>query len=259
MIVAIACGCVLAAVAQSRVGRVWQKYEPEMQDPVDDPPDARRKGEFTTGRLRYRSPMDGRFYSRWGIDANKGDRLFINLTSRLTRVDASPIESIVDIGSDEIFNYPWMVAISAGDWQLTPEESARLKEYFARGGFLLVDDFHNEREWARFMYGLREADPSLQAEELADYDPAFHTVYDLTHRFRVPGANVVNGSQIERGGVVPHWRAIRDAKGRMIIALNFNQDMGDGWEFADDPQYPEKYSSMAIRLGIDYLVYAMTH
>ena len=70
----------------------------------------------------------------------------------------------------------------------------------------------------------------------------------LAERVRVPGANVVHGSGIERGGVVPHWRAIRDAKGRMKVAISFNQDLGDGWEFADEPYYPERFSTEAIRV-----------
>jgi hypothetical protein len=84
-------------------------------------------------------------------------------------------------------------------------------------------------------------------------------VFDMKNRIRVPGANVVHGSGIERGGTVPHWRAILDSRGRIMIAISFNMDIGDGWEFADDPHYPEKYSSEAIRLGINYAVYSMTH
>ena len=123
----------------------------------------------------------------------------------------------------------------------------------------MVDDFHNEREWAIFMAGMHQIDLSAQAEELAAEDPAFHVVFDLAERIRVPGANVVHGSGIERGGTVPHWRAIRDSKGRMMVAISFNQDMGDGWEFADDPNCPERFSSQAIRLGVNYAAYAMTH
>ena len=72
-------GFVVLATAQFRE-RVWARYEHEMQDPIEDPPDATRKGGFTVGRLRYRSPLDNRRFggdARWGIDANKGDRLFI--------------------------------------------------------------------------------------------------------------------------------------------------------------------------------------
>ncbi|MGC4048797.1 MAG: DUF4159 domain-containing protein [Paludibaculum sp.] len=249
----------LLAFAQMR-DRVWARYEHEMQDPVDDPPDALHKAEFALGRLRYRSPMDrGRRYYRWGIDVNKGDRIFVSLLKRLTRVDIQPIETIVDVSSDEIFNLPWIFAGSVGDWRLSPSEADRLRKYFDRGGFLMVDDFHNEREWANFMEGIHQIDPSAQAEELEDGDPAFRTVFDLKQRVRVPGANVVHGDGIERGGIEPHWRAIRDGHGRMMIAICFNMDVGDGWEFADDPDYPERFSSEAIRLGVNYVVYSMTH
>src|SRR5215470_10460853 len=111
--------CCVVGLAQHREN-VWLRYEHEMQDPVDDPPDPLRRGEFSLGRLRYRSPRDGRWgrYFRWGIDANKGDRLFIGILARLTRIDAAPIETIVDVGSDEMYDHPWLIAISVGDWML---------------------------------------------------------------------------------------------------------------------------------------------
>jgi hypothetical protein len=241
--------------------RVWERYEAEMQDPVDDPPDAGRKAEFALGRLRYRSALDFRSgrYARWGIDANKGDRIFIRLLSRLTRIDAEPIETIVDIDSDAIFDHPWLLAISVGDWQLSPSQAARLRKYFDRGGFLMVDDFHNDTEWEVFMEGMRQIYPDAQVMELDASHPAFHVLYDFKQLVRVPGANVVHGSGIERGGVVPHWRAVVDSKGRIIVAICFNMDIGDGWEFADDPEYPAQFSTEAIRLGVSYAIYAMTH
>jgi len=241
--------------------RVWQRYEGEMQDPVDDPPDARRKGELALGRLRYYSPLDrgGGRYARWGIDANKGDRLFISLMSRLTRLDAGPIETIVELDSEEIFEHPFSIAISVGDWELSRAQAARLRRYFDQGGFLMVDDFHNEREWARFMVGMHQIYPEAQAEELQASDPIYHTLFDTKKLTRVPGQNVVHGSQIERGGEVPHWRAIRDPKGHIVVAICFNMDIGDGWEFADDPDYPEMYSQEAIRTGLSYAIYALTH
>jgi len=203
--------------------RVWERYEAEMQDPVEDPPDARRKGEFTIGRLRYRSPMDRRGfggYARWGIDANKGDRLFVGILQRLTRIDVSPIENIIDVDSDDMFNTPFLFAVSVGDWQLSASQAQRLGEYLRRGGFLMVDDFHNDREWAIFMEGIRQMGLAGQVHELADSSAAFHVVFDLDERVRVPGANVVHGSGIERGGIEPHWRGIMDTNGRMLVAIN---------------------------------------
>ena len=231
-----------------------------MQDPVEDPPDALRKGEFALGRLRYRSPLDRGFgYSRWGIDANKGDRIFIGLLQRLTRIDVQPIETIIDASDDAMFNHPWLVGISVGDWRLAPSEAARMRDYFDRGGFLFVDDFHNEREWANFMTGIHLMYPAAEAVELQDDDAPFHVLYDMKNRIRVPGANVVHAGGIERGGFTPHWRGLFDPKRRMFVAISFNQDVGDGWEFADDPDYPERFSSEAIHVGINYATYAMTH
>src|SRR5688572_1955914 len=186
LVLGLWCGLAAYGFAQVR-GRIWAQYEAEMQDPMPDPPDAGRKGEFALGRLRYRSPLDRGFsYSRWGIDANKGDRLFIALLRRLTRVDVEPIETIIDIDSDEIFDLPWILAISAGDWRLSSAQAARLRKYFDRGGFLMVDDFHNEQEWAIFMTGMRQIYPDAKVVEMEDAHPAFHVVYDMKDRVRVP-------------------------------------------------------------------------
>lgn len=250
---------VLASAQQFRSGNRWARYEHEMQDPVDDPPGSDEKSEFAFGRLRYRSPRDGQWYARWGIDCNKSDRQFVMGLKRLTRVHARPIEEIVDIDSDEIFEWPWMFAVSPGDWVLSDAHALRLRKYFERGGFMMTDDFHGEREWQSFMVGIRKIFGNPEVVELEPGHPAFHVVYDLTKRLQIPGANVVNGPGYERGGVVPHWRGVLDEKGRMVIAVCFNMDVGDAWEFADDPAYPERFASEAYRLGINYVLYAMTH
>lgn len=256
--------CLLAAAVMfcappgSR-GNRWARYEHEMQDPVNDPPDANDRREFAFGRLRYRSPLDGGFYARWGIDCNKSDRQFLIGLNRLTRVRAQSIEEIVDIESDDIFDQPWMFGVSIGDWVLTDSHAQRLRKYFERGGFMMTDDFHNDREWELFMTGVRKIFPDAQWIEIPNDHPIFHMIYNLEDRVQIPGQNVVHGPGYERGGVVPHWRGVLDSKGRIMIAACHNMDVGDAWEFADDPDYPERFSSQAYRLGINYVLYAMTH
>jgi hypothetical protein len=239
----------------------WARYEPEMQDPVDDPPDADVKAEFAFGRLRYRDRYDrfGFRRARWGTDSNKSERLFITALRRLSRINAQSIEEIVDVDSDEIYNWPFMYAVAVGDWVLSRSQAERLRNFFERGGFLMVDDFHNEQEWGDFMAGIKMMFPNPQVVELADDDPIFHTVYDLTKRFQISGFQVIRGQPYERGGIVPHWRAILDDRGRVIVAACHNMDVGDAWEWADYPPYPEKYSSLAFRLGVNYVTYSMTH
>jgi len=185
--------------------RKWAKYEYEMQDPVEDPPDTYVPGEFVLGRLRYRSDRDGRrgSYARWGIDANKGDRLFLDTLRRLTRIHTQSTEDIIDVDSDDMFNVPFLFAISPGDWEISMPQAERLRKYFDRGGFLMVDDFHGEREWAQFMTGVYRIYPDAKVIDLGDKEPIFHVIYDLTHRINVPGANVVHGPGYERDGVTP--------------------------------------------------------
>jgi hypothetical protein len=238
--------------------RRWSQYEREMQDPVDDPPDAWEKTEFAFGRLRYRSSRNG-WYQRWGIDCNKSDRIFMNALRRLTRIHARSVEHIVDVESDEIFDWPWMYAVSVSDWKLTDAQAARLRQYFDRGGFLMVDDFHGPSEWMRFAEGLRKIYPNPDVVELPSDHPIFHTVYSMSKRIQIPGANVVHGPGYERDGVEPHWMGVLDEKRRVVIAICFNHDVGDAWEFADSTEYPEHIASEAFRLGVNYVMYAMTH
>lgn len=254
----ILAGMLAGAQSGSR-GRRWAQYEHEMQNPAEDPPDAWEEGEFAFARLRYRSWRGGwRGGARWGIDANKSDRQFIVALRRLSRVNARSVEEIVDVDSDAIFKWPWLYAVGIGDWQLNDSQARRLREYFARGGFFAVDDFHNDREWLSFMEGLNQALPGNVVEELDVRDPIFHIVYDIKELTPIPGLNVVD-TLWERGGVGQHYRAVFDAKRRPQVGIWFNMDLGDAWEWADIPEYPEKYASQAFRVGVNYVVYSMTH
>jgi len=102
--------------------------------------------------------------------------------------------------------------------------------------------------------------PDRRVVDIPHDDPIFHVVYHLDDRFQVPGEQYVStGRTYEKDGFDPHWRAIRDDQGRVMVAICYNMHLGDAWEWADDPRYPEKFASMAFRVGIDYIMYSMTH
>jgi hypothetical protein len=238
----------------------WAQYEREMQDPVDDPPDAEVPAEWSFARLRYPSARFG----RWGIDANRGDRLFIIAVKRLSSINARSIEQIVDMDSDDMYDWPFLYAVTANDWDLNEKQAERLGKYFERGGFLVTDDLHGEQEWADFMFGINQAMPQAIDEELPDDDPIFHLTYDISDRSMIPGYNIVDrGSPYERGNgrtqSPASWRGVRDQKGRIVASGWLNQDLGDAWEFADASEYPEDYSNRAFRFGVNYILYSMTH
>jgi hypothetical protein len=233
-----------------------------------------QKAEFSWSRLRFTTRMGsgggyggyggfGRGGGSWSRDYPKADRQFLVALNRLTRVQGRNTEQVVDLDSDEIFNYPWIYGVVVQDWTFTDDEAKRLREYLLKGGFLMVDDFHGTADWQDFMDGMRLVLPDAQkwpVEDLTDKDEIFHVLYDMDDRFQVPGEQYIrSGRTYEKDGYVAKWRGIRDKDGRVMVAICHNMHLGDAWEWADDPEYPEQFASMAFRVGLNYVVYGMTH
>ena len=210
------------------------------------------------------------------MDYPRSDRHLLQGVRRLTRIDTRSVEQVVDLdGTGDVYNWPTMYAVEVGHWLLPQDQANQLREYLLRGGFLMVDDFHGSEpypdyatreplnEWETFVNSMSRVFPERQIEDIPDNDPIFHTLYDLDERFQVPGyANwMENHITYEKGptGRQPHWRCIRDDKGRIIVAICHNMDLGDGWENSDDPKYEEKWASLAYRVGMNYFVYDLTH
>jgi Domain of unknown function (DUF4159) len=235
-------------------------YEREMQNPALDPPDAYQEAEFAFARLRYRSVQSGRWRGSWGTDSNKAERQFVQGVRRLTRLHTRSVEEIIDIDSDEIFKWPWIYAVEVGHWELSDSQAKRLRDYLDRGGFLMVDDFHGSYEWSVFLAGLHKIFPDRTIVQLDNEEEIFHVLYDLSERIQVPGLQYVrSGRTYEKDGTEPRWLAINDDQGRVQVAICHNMDLGDAWEWADDPRYPERFASLAYRIGINYIIYPMTH
>jgi len=261
---------VAIAIAASSVG-VWAFQRiADFGFGNDDSP-SNVKAEFYWSRLAYSSNMAnfggyggygggyGRFQS-WSRDYPKADRQFLIAMHRLTRIDGRSTEQVVSLDNDDIFNYPWIYAVQVQTWSFTDDEAKRLREYLMKGGFLMVDDFHGTDDWANFMTGMRQVLPDRPVEELQSNDEIFHTLYDIDDKMQIPGEQYTRtGRTYEKDGYQPKWRAIRDDKGRIIVAICHNMHLGDAWEWADDPAYPEVFASMAFRVGLDYIIYGMTH
>jgi hypothetical protein len=169
-------------------------------------------------------------------------------------------EQPVNLEEGDQYDWPWLYAVEVGHWNLTDEMAKSMREYLLRGGFFMCDDFHGTEEWDVFINSMSRVFPDRPIVEIENADQIFHTIYDLDSRFQVPGEQYVrSGVTYEFGGTVPHWRGIYDDKGRVMVAICFDMDLGDSWEHADNPQYPAKFSDMGIRIGVNYVTYAMTH
>ncbi len=226
------------------------------------PPDYNAPSEWVFARFMYRA-VNGRYGrgSNWTIDYPRSDRHLSAAVRRLTRIDArSAEEPVAAEDGDDIYNWPWLYAVEVGHWDLTDLQAAKLRDFLDRGGFFMCDDFHGTWEWDTFAASMKKVFPDRAIVEIPNDDPIFHTVYDLDQRYQVPGEQFVHsGRTFEKDGYQPRWRGIYDDQGRLMVAICHNMDLGDSWEHADNPEYPEQYSALGFRIGVNYIVYAMTH
>ena len=260
----------------------WRLYRSmEAYDDIPLPADYQAPAEWIFARLMYpQNPIGrggGRGFRRggnrgdwrqggtsWTQDYPRADRHFATALRRLTRIDVRSLEQPVNLDDgDDAYNWPWMAAGEMGDWLLTPDQAARLRDYLLRGGFLYLDDFWGPDEWNRFEVSMKAVFPDRPIVEIENTDAIFHSVFNLDDRYQILGQWALGG----RGGMynqrvagtVAQWKGIRDDDNRLMVAMSFNSDVGDSWEFADDPGYPDKYSELGIRIGVNYVIYSVTH
>ena len=240
-------------------------------------PSFRPDGEFHFVRLEYTdlpqyhrgfgfASRDARGDGWWMVDWPDSDEHFTMGVERLSRIDiGAPLH--FRLTDPRLFDNPWVYATQTGWWGLNDAEIARLREYLLRGGFLVVDDFWGPEQWEIFRLTMDRVFPGKPITDIAHSDAVMHVLYDIEekdltwipgtrHLRRGPGGTM---TVQQPEGTAPAWRALHDDRNRMVVAVNFNTDVGDAWEYADSPMYPEPMTALAYRYGLNYLVYAMTH
>jgi hypothetical protein len=232
------------------------------------PADYNQPSEWTFARLMY-PQYGGRGYrndwregnSMWTQDYPRADRHFLQALRRLTRINARSVEQPVNLDDDDdVYNWPWLYAVQPGTWNLTDRQARKLRDFLDRGGFFMCDDFWGPQGWDVFMQTFERIFPDRRIINIDDKDPIFHIAYDLDNRYQVPGARYRYTGVTEKcDGCPPAWRAVYDDRGRIVFTAVFDSDLGDSWEWADDPSYEERFSALGIRIGVNYILYAMTH
>lgn len=222
------------------------------------------EAEFHMARMVYSSGYAGRAWRPWwAIDYPDAEYHFTRGLRRLTTLEVADDSQHLRLTDDELFDYPWLFAQQVGHWNLDDAEIARLREYVLRGGFVVFDDFHGEYEWVIFSDVLRRAFPEWPITPLPESHPLMHVMYDLDHRTQIPGRRHLYRAAGGRIEALLHgpaeWYGVYDDQERLVVAINFNMDMGDAWEHADDPVYPVPMTSLAYRFAVNYVIYAMTH
>ena len=208
--------------------------------------------------------MKFRFWGRpyWAIDYPLAERNFLPALRETTIIEVADDSRHLEITDDRIFQYPFlfMQQPGLGNWNPTAVEAERMREYLLRGGFMMVDDFHGTSEWDRWESQIKKVFPDRPMEEIPMDHPVFHCYYDFDKYPQIPGTRAIfSGRMYERDGKVPHCRGIFDDQRRLMVLINWNTDIGDGWEEAASYYYQREWAETAYRLGVNYAVYSMTH
>lgn len=223
-------------------------------------------GEFNFVRVQFDTyygggGFGGFGYGPWSIDFPDADRNFLRGVSRLTNIRVMSDPIVLRFDDEEIFNYPFLYMLEVGQGggiRMNEAEVSNLREYLLRGGFLLIDDFWGQQQWDNFYLGFSQVFPDREIVELSPDHEIFHVYYDIEGPQMIP-ALYRNDDFGEQGIDRASNHAILDDEGRVMVLINWNSDMGDGWEHTYHPAYPTRYANSAYRLGINYLVYSMTH
>ncbi len=262
----------LAAHAQFRGGRGRYMDDLNSQDyqwPVDP---AFAEDVFTFARLKHQSGGGFGFgYGRmgWMEDYPRADVILSFRVHQITSLNVRPGPNPIDFTKEELAKYPFVYFAGVERLSFADEEVPVLRSYLLSGGFLMVENFWGDAAWQNFASQLRRVFPDRQPVELGLDHPIFHSVYDFKAKPQVPTAGVYENFGIfydpNRDYAVmshdPHYFALYDDKGRMMMLICHNNHFGDGWEHeGDDPNYFHVVSEgMAYPMFINIITYAMTH
>jgi hypothetical protein len=197
----------------------------------------------------------------WAIDYPEADQHFVFGLRRLTRIDAYELENPVRLDVPELRRYPFLYALEVGRMSLSEPEARGLRDYLLAGGFLVIDDFWGSREWANFESDIGRVLPGYPIVDIPLDHELLRIFYRIEELVQVPnvGSGMRGGPTWEQDGFVPTLRGIYDDDGRLMVVINWNTDLGDAWEHADNPYYPLKFSNFAYRMGVNLVIYGMTH
>lgn len=228
-------------------------------------------GDFAICRLVYTEVR--RYGQGWRTDYPLGERNLSVRLSELTRTrvsrrrDGEPNHYLVRLSDDQLFSCPFLMAGDIGSIGLSEADAARLREYLLKGGFLWTDDHWGSEEWAVWTRELAKVFPPEEypIEELTPADPIFKTQFVVPEMPQIPNIGYwrrSGGGTSEQGAdsAVPHFYVVRDRDGRIMLAMTHNTDIADAFEReGDDPAFFAQFSPRGYALGINVLLYALTH
>jgi hypothetical protein len=271
--VIVAGGAVLAIALATAVSAQWgQNRVPEGPGvPPRFPPRDFADGTFMICKIMYRSVRSEAQGVGWSTDYPYAG---INLETRVSELTKTPISRegegeatawVVRLTDDALFRCPFTMASDVGTLEFSNEEVTRLREYLLKGGFLWVDDFWGTPAWEQWTSEIHRVLPGYRIFDVPADHPIRHSMFELVQIPQVTNINAwrrTGGETRERGSDSPHadFRAIADDKGRIMVLMTHNTDMGDSWEReGEDHRFFLQFSPQGYAVGINVVLYALTH
>jgi hypothetical protein len=227
-------------------------------------------GAFMFCRIMFRNAANGDG-AGWSVDWPRAD---INLSYRLSELTRTPVSrdaagefnhTVIRLTDPQLFRCPFIMMTEPGGAYFDAEEAKQLREYLLRGGFLWADDFWGDYAWEHWVNELRKALPTgYPIVDLPMDHILFHMLYDVQQLPQIPSINWYfssGGGTSERvDSQVPHARGIADANGNLMVLMTHNTDFGDAFEReGENREYFERFAGPGYAVGIDVLLYSMTH
>lgn len=207
-------------------------------------------GHFTFARLWYP------YHGGWAFDWPEMEDNLSLIVSEITTIPLDPRGgTIVRMDDPELMKFPLAYLSEPGYWHPSDSEVEGLRTYLLKGGFLIVDDFHFEPEWAVFESAMRRVLPQARIDRLTVDHPVFNTFFEIkTLDVPYPGGLGERGLMGEFFGIYED----NDPKKRLMVVINYNMDVGDYIEHSGRSWYAEGPTHEAYKFGINYLIYGMT-
>jgi hypothetical protein len=225
-------------------------------------------GKFTFARVKFRPSEWGPGRYEWGLDLKwnhdypRAEQHLMKILRETTTIDPNTESVIVGLDEPAMFDYPILYMCEPGFWTLNEKETSNLRAYFLKGGFVIVDDIFG-RASLNLEERMREVLPEARFLEI----PLDHPVWDSFFKIAEPPRGRGGGrNQFGRGNFggrgVSTYHGIfedNDPGKRLLMIANYNSDIGEFWEWSDTGFAPIDLSNEAYKVGVNYMIYGLTH
>lgn len=187
----------------------------------------------------------------WAHDYPTAEMNFHEAVARTTKIHVEGQPLVLTLDDQRIFEYPVLYLCEPGYWDMTDEQVENLAQYLQRGGFIMFDDFRGPRELMNAYEQMQRALPGVEPLPIPPEHPIWNVYYDINP---VAAPSLVSGCW---GECEDTYYGYFDSNGRLVGLLNHNQDLGDGWEWPE--RNFEDASTISFQMGVNFLIYALTH